>query len=269
MNEIGLERLCVFGMPPVEFVRLTAALGCRCIGIGLTPIRKYNPQGYPDWSLRDDAALRRETVAALQGEGVRISLLEGFGVAPGREVLSFARDLDLAAELGAERINVVSMDRDMLRTLDGFARFAEMGAERGLQVSTEIGPGPIATLGAAMTALRHVARPNFTLLIDTMHFFRFGSTVEDLAAVPPEAIGYVQLCDAPLASRCESYMDEALHERMTPGEGELPLRELLALVPEDVVVSLEVPQRSLAEQGVGAAERTRRCVEAARGMLGA
>jgi hypothetical protein len=39
MNELGVERLCVFGMPPVEMVSLAADLGCTCVGIGLQAMR--------------------------------------------------------------------------------------------------------------------------------------------------------------------------------------------------------------------------------------
>jgi hypothetical protein len=39
MNELGVERLCVFGMPPVEFVKLAADVGCSCVGINLIPTR--------------------------------------------------------------------------------------------------------------------------------------------------------------------------------------------------------------------------------------
>jgi hypothetical protein len=56
---------------------------------------------------------------------------------------------------------------------------------------------------------------------------------------------------------------------MAPGEGELPLAQFLRLVPDGVVVSLEIPMRSLAEAGVGPRERTARCVEAARTLLAA
>jgi sugar phosphate isomerase/epimerase len=55
-------------------------------------------------------------------------------------------------------------------------------------------------------------------------------------------IGSVQLCDAPLASPPPSaIIDEARGNRLLPGEGELPLRELLAVLPEDVPLSAEVP----------------------------
>lgn len=264
---VGIERLCVFGMPPVEFVRLARDLDCAFVGIGLTAMRYYNPHGYPDWSLREDPGLRRETVAALRDCGVSVSLCEGFGVGPDADLDRYQADLDVVAELGGARINVVSMDRDFARTVDGFARLTEMAARRGIETVTEIGPGPVRTLAAAVEAARQVARPDFRLLIDTMHFFRFGGRVEQVQALDPQLIGYVQLCDAPLRSTFEKYMEEALHERLPPGEGELPLEGLLAAVPPEVVVSVEVPQRSLAAAGVGPRERVAHVVSAARNLL--
>lgn len=267
MNELGIERLCVFGMPPVPFVALAAELGCSCIGIGLTASRYFNPHGYPDWSLRDDPTLRREMAAVMRDLGVRISLLEGFGIMPGTDVRAMARDLDLLCDLGGARINAVSMDRDLQRTLDGFATLAELAGDRGIEVTIEIGPGPMATLPAAMAAVRHVARPNFRLLIDTMHYFRLGGSIAEIAALDPALIGYVQLCDAPLVSPFASYMEEALHERMAPGTGDLPLRDFVALLRPDVVVSLEVPQRAAAQAGSGPRERVAGCVDAARALM--
>jgi sugar phosphate isomerase/epimerase len=267
MDRLGIERLCVFGMPPVEFVTLAADLGCRFVGVGLEAMRYYNPHGYPDWSLKTDPALRREMAAALRDKGVAISLCEGFGVRPDGDVRDFAPDLDVAAELGAQRINVVSIDRDLARTLDGFATLTEMAEARGLQTVTEIGTGPIGRLEPALAAVRHVGRPSFRLLVDTMHFFRLGGTVEEIAAIDPQLIGYVQLCDAPWTSRYPKYMEEALHDRLTPGEGDLPLLDFLRLVPPEVVVSVEVPQRPLVEAGLGPRERVGRCVEAARRLL--
>lgn len=267
MDRIGIERLCVFGMPPVEFVSLAADLDCRFIGVGLTPMRYYNPHAYPQWSLKDDPALRRAMVAAMRDQGVSISLCEGFGIGPNGELADYAADLDILCELGGRRINVASIDRDLSRTLDGFAVLAELADARGIETTIEVGPGPIRGLPAALAAVRHVGRSNFRLLIDTMHFFRFGGSVADIAALDPDVIGYVQLCDAPKVSTHASYMEEALHERMTPGEGELPLLDFLRVLPRDLVVSVEVPQRSLAQAGQAPRERVGRCVEAARRLL--
>jgi sugar phosphate isomerase/epimerase len=266
MDRIGIECLCVFGLPPVEFVNLAADLGCAHVGIGLTPL-PYNPHGYPRWSLRDDRALRRDTIAALRDRGVSISLCEGFSITSRTDVGAYAADLEIAAELGGRRINVVSMDRDESRTFDQFARIAEMADVLGIETTIEIGAGAVRRLPAALAAVRHVGRPNFRLLIDTMHFVRSGGTAADIAALDPDVIGYVQLCDAPMVSGFASYMDEALHERMVPGTGELPLLDIVAAVPEHVVLGLEVPQRSLAESGVGPRERVARCVDATRDLL--
>jgi sugar phosphate isomerase/epimerase len=142
-----------------------------------------------------------------------------------------------------------------------------MAAERGLETVTEVGVGPIATLDCALEVIRHSGRADFKLLIDTMHFFRFGGSIESLGKVDPDMIGYVQLCDVPLRSAFPTYMEEALHERLFPGQGELPLAEFSRLIPSPVVVSVEVPRRSLARAGAGPRERVAPCVEAARALF--
>jgi sugar phosphate isomerase/epimerase len=253
-------------MPPVESVHLAGDLTCHYIGIGLVPT-PYNPHAYPAWSLREDRALRGEMIAAMHGRDVSISLCEGFGVRRGMDVRDYAADLEIVRELGCRRINAASSDRDWSRTLDQFARLAEMAHALDIETTIEVGPGPVAGLPAALAAVRHVGQPHFRLLIDTMHFVRSGSGPGDIAALDPGVIGYVQLCDVPLVSKHSSYMDEALYERMVPGTGELPLREILAALPRDVVLGLEVPQRSLAQAGVGPHERVGRCVQATRSLL--
>lgn len=268
MNRLGIERLGVFDMPPVEFVQLAAELGCGWVGIGLSPSGRFNPHGYRDWSLRDDAALRREMRAVLADTGVRIGIVEGFAVTPGQHPRSYERDLELVAELGSDRINVVSLDKDLQRTIEGFAIMADLASERRLKVSAEMGSlGPIAQIEQGLATARGVGRDNFNLLVDAMHWFRLGNTVEQLAAVPSGVIGYAQLCDAPWSPRFETYMEEAMYERMAPGDGELPLGEFVRCLPEDIIVSLETPMRSLAGQGVGPLERLKPCVAAARLLL--
>jgi sugar phosphate isomerase/epimerase len=265
---LGIDKLSVFGMPPVEFVTLAAELGCNSIGIGLASLPGYNPHGYRPWSLRDDTNLRRDLVAASRDRGIAIALVEGFAHVPGEAMDRFAADLDLVAEIGGERLNLVSLDKDLQATIDHFAAFTEMAAQRGLEVSAEMGSlGPIAGVDAAQALVAGVGMANFSLLIDTMHFFRLGNSVADFAALDPAMIGYVQLCDAPLTKRFDTYIEEAMYERMVPGEGELPLHALAPLIPPEVVVSLELPIRSQAEAGLGPRERLAPCVAAAKAML--
>jgi sugar phosphate isomerase/epimerase len=267
VNRLGIENISVFGLPPVEFVNLAADLGCQHISTGLTSF-DFGVCDYAAFSLRDDAALRREMIAAMRDRGVSISLGEGLTVRTGGDVRNYASDLDIMCELGVDRINTVSMDPDLNRSFDQFGVLAEMAASRGVETTTELSPSlTVADLPTALAAVRHVGRPDFRLLIDTMHLVRSGSGPADIAALDPDLIGYVQLCDAPLEPRFESYFEESMFERMAPGSGELGLRELVAVLPRDRVFGLEVPLRSEAEAGIGPHERLGKCVEAARSLL--
>jgi sugar phosphate isomerase/epimerase len=264
---IGIENISVFGLPPVEFVNLAADLGCQHISTGLTGF-DFGVHHYPAFSLRDDARLRREMMMAMRDRGVSISLGEGCTIREGVGAAGYARDLDLFVELGTERINTVSMDPDFARTCDEFAKLAELCTQRGMRVTTELAPSlTICDLATALEALRQVNNPEFRLLIDTMHVVRSGSTPADIAALDPDLIDYVQICDAPRAPRFASYHEESMFERMVPGEGELGLRDLVAVLPPDRVYAVEVPLRSEALAGKGPAERLGKCVDAVRRML--
>jgi sugar phosphate isomerase/epimerase len=99
-----------------------------------------------------------------------------------------------------------------------------------------------------------------------MHLIRSGSSAADVAALDPDMIGYIQLCDVPLAPE-KDYLEESMYERMIPGTGELPLLDILSALPRRLVIGLETPLRSRAEAGEGPSERMGQCVKAARRLL--
>lgn len=266
-DRLALGMLSVFGLPPIEFVELAAELGCPRISAAIQGMPLV-PLGYPAFSLKDDAALRKDLLAAMDDRGVTISLGDGFLVRPGADVDALRPDLDVMAELGVPRINVVSLDPDLPRTLDQFAALTELAAQRGIGAVVEPVPGlTIGDLPAGLAAAEYVGRSEFRLLVDTMHLMRSGSGASELAAVDPGRIGYAQLNDTTLRPRMDNYLEEAMFERLVPGEGDLPLRDILAALPADIVIEIEVPQRSLALAGVSPIERLRPCIEAARRLL--
>lgn len=265
MDQLGIEFISVFGLPPIEFVHLAADLEVGAISLGLAPL-DANPHGYPSYSL-SDPALQRGFKAALKERGVSLALAEGFFVLPGRDVGAFAADLDLMADLGAQRINTLALEPDPSRRQDQLAALVEMAAQRGLKTTLEFLPGvPIGDLSAAAATVRSLGRPEFSVLADTMHLGRSAASGVQIAELA-DVIGYAQLCDCPRTRSDMSYGDEAKYERMVPGEGELPLLDYLQALPPGVVIGLEVPQRGLAEAGVGPRERLGRCVAAARSLL--
>jgi sugar phosphate isomerase/epimerase len=254
------------GLPPVSFVNLAADLGLNYIAIALSAMP--NPYGYPPFSLMDDAVLRRETLAAMRDRGVSVSLGDGFVVREGVDMRDRVAEFEIMAELGAQQVNTVSFDPDLNRSVDQFGVVAELAAAHGMRATLEFAPTlTVADLSTALAAVRQVGRPDFRLLIDTMHLIRSGSGPRDVAVLDPDLIGYIQLADVPLVPKIPDYMEEACFERMVPGTGELPLLDLLAALPRHPVIGLEVPQRSQADTGVGPHARLGRCVEAARSLL--
>src|ERR1700741_1033992 len=131
MENLGLEVISGFGMPPVAFVELVHDLGLRHATTNLKPM-DYNPHGYPRWSLRDPPT-RREMVAAMADHGVSLSLGEGFLVQPGADAReTWVADLEAMAELGVKRINSVSFEPDLQRNVDQYGVAAETAASFGI-----------------------------------------------------------------------------------------------------------------------------------------
>jgi len=270
-NRLGIEMLTLMGMGPVDHIRLAGELGCVSISTGLMklPLARFGHGHldtlYPDWSLADDAALRRETRTALAESGVHIGLGEGFRVAPGLDVADFAPQLDIFAELGTRRINAIGLEPDWQRSIDQLGRLADMVGERGMRFLIEFAPPHAIDCAArALAVADALGHDRCGMMLDAMHFFRSGGRMEDMAGLP---VIYAQMCDAPrIAPAGVSYLDEAMFARMVPGEGELPLREWLAALPADCEIGLEVPQIAALEAGTTPAEHAARVVSAARAM---
>lgn len=266
MNPISIDCLSVLGLPPVAFVELAAELGCQRITTTLTPFPD-SPYDFATWSLREDRKLRRELRDALTANGVTLAVGEGFMLRPDVDFRDSEADLELMRELGAESINAISIDRDIGRTFDQFALLAERAASYELRTLLEFAPiMAVRDLPTAIDAARHCGRDT-AVVVDALHLARSGGAPADLAAIEANYIGYVQLCDAPRDWTAASYMEEARWERLVPGEGELPLRELIAALPRDITVGLEVPRRSRAQAGESLAVALAPVVEATRRLL--
>ena len=271
VNRLGVEMLTVLGMPPVDFVRLAAELGCVSVSTGLSGlpltmfgITDYAP--YPAWSLRDDPALRRETIAALRDTGVAVGLAEGFSAKSDADVSAYAADLDLFAELGASRLNAICVENDMVMAVDQLGKLADLAAQRGMAFTIEFFPCEgINSFERVLEVVDRIGRDKAGVLLDTMHFFRTGATLEQLRAAGVEVVGYVQLADAPNTPPGETYFKDAMFARDVPGVGELPLRALISALPADLPISVEAPNLN-AMRALGPHEHARRVVAAARAL---
>jgi sugar phosphate isomerase/epimerase len=97
------------------------------------------------------------------------------------------------------------------------------------------------------------------LLLDTLHIQRCGVTPADLEELDPALLSYLQVCDAPARPDTDPAA-EARTGRLLPGEGELPLPQILAALPGTLPVSVEAPSAKGDADPAGFARRARRAV---------
>lgn len=172
--------------------------------------------------------------------------------------------LEQAAAVGARHALVVSDAADVELTRGEIARAVRAGAQVGVSVAVEYmawttpsGPGK---------ALRMAEETGCRVVVDLLHHVRVGAGPEELAAlVTAGVVGWVQVCDAPLDAP-RDLLHEARHDRLPPGEGGLPLADLLAVVPPEVAWSVEVQSDALTAT-LPVPERARRLADATRSLL--
>jgi len=255
MDRLGIEFITVLGQDPVDFVNLSADLGAPRIGLALAPVVTASDDT-PRWSMRDDADLYARVRSAITGRNVTVMLGEGFLIHPQMDIANAAGDMDLLAGLGTQKVNIVGLEPDTGRCHDQFALFAAMAAERGMGATIEFMPGvAIDSLAKAEACVRASGLASAGILLDSMHFFASGATVGELAALDPALIGHAQICDLAAIPPLAEYANFARWERLAPGDGSLPLCEFVKALPADMLIGLEVPQRSLALTGHDHRER--------------
>ena len=91
----------------------------------------------------------------------------------------------------------------------------------------------VGTLADAVAVVTEADRPNGAVLVDTLHLARSGGSPDDLAPRARRLLPYLQVADAPAeppGRERAALRDEALHGRLLPGDGELPLGAALAAV---------------------------------------
>ena len=169
-------------------------------------------------------------------------------IIPSVEGNDFAEQLiEAAVIIGAQHILFTSRLKDQARTTERYQQVCELAEPHGIVVVCEFLPiFPLNTLSMAAEIVGTSGASNGGVLIDNLHLSRSGSSIDDVKAMPIELFPYLQLCDAP--AQCPTdfagLLDEALNGRLCPGEGSLPIVELLNAIPA-VPLSFEVRSKFL------------------------
>ncbi len=134
-----------------------------------------------------------------------------------------------ATVLGASIVNVVhymgpAVPVDTLAAAVG--DICRRAAPLGLRICLEFFPGSgIPDLPTALSVVEACGEANATVLLDVCHLDRSGGTVDDVRRLPPGVLAGIQLSDRTPTPAGAPHVP--LGGRQLPGEGQLPLRQLV------------------------------------------
>jgi len=268
-RQLSLAHLTVLDTTPPELVTAASAAGFRTIGIRLTATPSV---GVPPYDILSDGPMLRETLRRLADTGVSVLDTEFLRFEPEHPVGVPEGFLDVSARLGARNVLVMSAEPQDARTLERFGELCDQAAAYGLHVNLEfaIYTG-VRTLVHAARVVAESKRSNASVLIDALHFSRSGGLPAHVASVDPALFRYAQICDAgpdmPGPGDTPALVREARTGRLLPGEGVLPLAELIAALPATVPLAIEAPNRATAD--LPAVERAKRAYRALAALTGA
>lgn len=235
---VSLAHLCMMEVAPVDLVRAAARAGYDGVGIRLVPTADgidHGVLGSPRKLAELRTAIDDSGISVLDIEVVRVKADGPGDVRP---------LLEAGAALGAAHVICTVEDPDPVRRVERFAAFCALADEHSLRANLEYMVfSAVPTLVDAL-ALVAESGASASVLVDPLHHERGGGRPEDVAGVDPTLLPYIQLCDArpaggvadPLAARAEAVLG-----RLLPGDGDLPLRELLANLAPTTGISVEAP----------------------------
>ena len=259
-NTVGPLSLAAGVLPefnPPEVVSAAAAAGFGMVGIWFDT---------ETWS----ATRAREVRLRLDGTGVVALDMEPIFVTPDGDHGEHL--IDAAAEVGARNVLTVSQGLEPERFAVRFAELCDHAAPAGITVVVE--PTllySVATLAEAQHVVALAGRPNGAILADNLHLDRAGGEpIEALGQLDAALLPYAQICDAsawPADSSRPGLFSDARDGRRLLGDGDLPVREFIAALPEGTPLSLEIRSRQLRRLYPDAAERAARVHANAIGYL--
>lgn len=264
----SLVHLTNIACPPPDFIRVAAqagydAVSLRTIPLGLPGERPYN--------LSKDPELLRETKRALTETGIQYIDTEIARIADGIQVKEHEPALAVAAEMGVTHILTNLWSSDKGRCLEQFVQLCELAEQYGQDVNVEfVTWASIADLKQAKELLLASGKKNVGVVVDTLHFHRSRVTLVELDDCPKEWFHYAHLCDAgvDIPTQEEELARVARSERLYPGEGSIPIREIISRIPnQNITYGLEVPHAARLKE-LGFVEYASRVRKAAKTCMG-
>jgi sugar phosphate isomerase/epimerase len=235
---IAMGDLTFRDTPFPDRVTMLAELGYWGVGFRTGP----SAWGLP--FLKAGSPEMREVKLRLADTGLKVVDAESIRLSDGQRSAGYDVYLEGAADVGAGHIIVVCDIDDEHRAAEHLARVADDAGQMGLGIVLEyMAYVGINCLAKADRVISLAGRSDVGHLVDMLHLCRAGDDAEGLRRIAPARLRHFQICDAAFVEPgdTESLRLEARFGRRIPGEGALPLFDLVAAMPADAVASVEIP----------------------------
>lgn len=268
---LGLHQLSAMDISPLDLIEVAASCGYGAVSLFTNaPVVPIAGQEGKFTFPTVTAQMKGEVRARLAAHGLEVINAEFFLLRPDADLDGFRPGLALGRELGARNAMTHIFEPDPARAEDLLGRFCAIAAGEDMRVSIEfcqMTPG-CKTLPAARAFVDAVGVPNLGFGICPMHLVRSGGTAADVAALDSATLFYGQLNDGHGLHVADAYFDE-VHDRQLPGDGDFPLREIIAALPADAPVEFKCPSDSRRRAGVSAQDWAREGLARSRALLAA
>lgn len=259
MITLSIGQYTALDVSPEEHIDIASESGCQMVSL---LVNAPSPQATLPLVTHKNLSRVKN---ALDSSGIRVLNIEWFIIGPDTDVEHFLPALELGTELQASGATVIIYDSDQPRVAKNLQQLSALARDSGLRINIEfLAMTPKwNTLQSAAELVRYVDAPNLGLCIDILHLIRSGGSPADIAMINPDFIHYVQLCDGDNLATSQDYGEEAVGNRLAPGDGHFPIVPFLQAIPAGTPVEIEVPQ----PPGRPARERVTNIVNATRRQL--
>jgi sugar phosphate isomerase/epimerase len=239
MNPIVLAPTSLVRATPTEYI--DAAVQAGYDGVGLRLFASPGVDYAAFYPIAGDPAMEREVTAKLRDTNLKVYDILSFYMQPETDIDGMAPALEYGAEIGAQYALVIGDDPDWKRQVDNFGRFCALAAQYGLEASVEapVTQRHVNRLERALNLIKESGAQNAVICLDPYHFNHVGDTADMIRAEDPRLFPYTQIDDGkadppPPKGRC------------APGEGVVPLADILDALKPNLPLSLEwsTPQGS-------------------------
>ena len=259
-RQFSLAYLTTPGIDPVEQIKLARDAGYDYVSLRTIPMGQ---EGEPQVHLENDPALTDQVRKTLKDCGMKLFDIELLRI---REDLpdDYRPAFEKGAELGATQVLTSVWTKNHSLAVDRYGAFCEQAAQFGLTLNLEFPiVSELTSMQEAVAMQDQVGAPNLKILMDMIYVHLDGNTFDSIRSYSSDKYGLIHLCDWPKETGGLDQTELVRGGRAYVGEDAADIAAYIKALPEDLPISIELPNLAEIEKR-GDLGHARRCLETAK-----